>query len=252
MEWRYIIKQLILPPGGFYMLLVFALVAWHWRPRLARTSAAVALLSLWLLSTPLMVSWLATSLESAYQEPQTAQLEQLDAIVILGGGREIYGPDTRDHDVSIVAMQRVRAGAKLAQQTSLPVLVSGGLHYGQEPSEALLMARVLLEDFGLPIPMLEEKSRTTWENATHSAAILLPQQKQRIALVTHAWHMKRSVWSFEQQGFHVIPIPVAPYSATTHRPAAGLMPEAKALWQNTQLINEHIGQRLYSLFYRAK
>lgn len=249
MEWRYIMKQLILPPGGLYMLLLFALAAWHWRPRLARISGAITVAGLWLLSTPVMVAWLASPLESKYPSLYDDTLNQADAIVILGGGREIYGPELSDHEVSVMAMSRVRAGAKLAQQTQLPVVVSGGLHYGQEPSEALLMARVLMEDFGLPIPILEEKSRTTWENATHTAAILMPQHKKRIAVVTHAWHMSRSVWSFEQQGFEVIPIPVAPYSANPERPGWGVMPEAKALMQSTQLLNEHLGLWLYRLFY---
>lgn len=249
MEWRYIMKQLILPPGGLYMLLLFALAAWHWRPRLARISGAITVAGLWLLSTPVMVAWLASPLESKYPSLYDDTLNQADAIVILGGGREIYGPELSDHEVSVMAMSRVRAGAKLAQQTQLPVVVSGGLHYGQEPSEALLMARVLIEDFGLPIPILEEKSRTTWENATHTAAILLPQNKKRIAVVTHAWHMSRSVWSFEQQGFEVVPVPVAPYSANPERPGFGFMPEAKALMQSTQLLNEHLGLWLYQLFY---
>src|SRR5690625_317470 len=249
MEWRYIMKQLILPPGGLYMLLLFALAAWHWRPRLARISGAITVAGMWLLSTPVMVAWLARPLEAKYPSHYDDTLNQADAIVILGGGREIYGPELSDHEVSVMAMSRVRAGAKLAQQTQLPVVVSGGLHYGQEPSEALLMARVLLEDFGLPIPILEEQSRTTWENATYTAAILMPQHKKRIAVVTHAWHMSRSVWSFEQQGFDVIPIPVAPYSANPERPGWGVMPEAKALMQSTQLLNEHLGLLLYRLFY---
>lgn len=249
MEWRYIIKQLILPPGSLYVVLLFALITWHVHPRLARASAALAVLGLWLLSTPIMVTWLASSLESNYTAAYHNISQQADAIVILGGGREIYGPESRDHEVSTLAMSRVRTGAKLAQQTQLPVVVSGGLHYGQEPSEAILMARILMEDFGLPIPILEEKSRTTWENAVLTAEILLPHNKKRIAVVTHAWHMPRSVWSFEQQGFEVIPVPVAPYSAKVMRPIAGFLPEAKALMQNTQLINEHLGLSLYKLLY---
>lgn len=231
------------------MLLLFAIITWHARPRLARASAIFAMLGLWLLSTPVMVTWLASSLESAYASSYGVIPQHADAIVILGGGREIYGSESRDHDVSIMALSRVRAGAKLAQQTQLPMVVTGGLHYGKEPSEAMLMARVLMEDFNLPIPILEEKSRTTWENAVLTAEILLPHDNKRIALVTHAWHMPRSVWSFEQQGFEVIPIPVAPYSVKVASPALGFMPEAKALMQNTQLINEYLGLSLYKLLY---
>jgi uncharacterized SAM-binding protein YcdF (DUF218 family) len=57
----------------------------------------------------------------------------------------------------------------------LPVLTSGGLHYGTPPSEAQLMADSLHDDFGVTVRWKEEASRTTWENAQLSAEVLLPK-----------------------------------------------------------------------------
>ncbi len=68
-----------------------------------------------------------------------------------------------------LAAERLRYAARLAKTSALPVLISGGLHYGRPPSEAALMANALLQDFGVPTRWQEGLSRTTWENATLSA-----------------------------------------------------------------------------------
>lgn len=252
MAWRYLAKLLVFPPGGPLLLMALALFYWQRRPRLARTGLALALLSLWLLSTPRMVQWLAAPLET-YPPLQLNALNpaDYDAIVVLGGGRELYADEWGGHEVSLQAMQRVRYAATLAKHTGLPVLTSGGLHRGTiAPSEAALMGKVLREDFALPAPWLEEQSRTTWENATYSAALLNPMGKQRILLVTHAWHMRRSVWSYQQQGLAVTAAPVAPHNTAQGTPFLGLVPDARTLWKNVQLLNEWAGLLLYPISYR--
>ena len=84
------------------------------------------------------------------------------------------------------------------------MLVSGGLHYGQPPSEAQIMADSLAQDFNVNTRWLEGQSRTTWENAQYSAQMLQAEGIQRVVLVTDAWHMPRSRWSYEQFGFQVL------------------------------------------------
>ena len=112
------------------------------------------------------------------------------------------------------------------------------------------MADSLRDDFGVQVRWKEEQSRTTWENAKMTADILLPLGIKRVVVVTHGWHMPRSVWSFEQAGFEVVPAPVGFFSADNARPLGGWMPEYKAFWQSGLLINEAVGQIAYPLFYR--
>ncbi len=90
----------------------------------------------------------------------------------------------------------------------MPILTSGGLHYGTPPSEAKMMADSLRDDFGVACAGRKGRSRTTWENAQFSAEVLLPQGIKRVVVVTQAWHMPRAVWSFQQAGFEVVPAPV--------------------------------------------
>jgi uncharacterized SAM-binding protein YcdF (DUF218 family) len=168
---------------------------------------------------------------------------------VLGAGRE-RGDLAWDSDQPTgVALQRERYTARLAKASGLPVLTSGGLHYGTPPTEARLMADSLQDDFGVPVRWQEGRSRTTWENAQFSAEVLLPQGIKRVVIVTQAWHMPRAVWSFKKAGFEVVPAPMGFLGVDNARPLGGWMPEFKSIWQSGQLLNEVVGQIGYSMFY---
>ncbi|UCP07545.1 MULTISPECIES: YdcF family protein [unclassified Pseudomonas] len=253
MPFRYFVKNLLMPPGILLLLLVLAWWFRRSRPRLAGVCFALGAGGFWLMSLPVAVQWGAKALE---REPPLAREEwatlaqRADAIIVLGAGRErgdlAWGAD----QPTGVALERERYAARLAKASGLPILTSGGLHYGTPPSEARLMADSLRDDFGVTVRWQEERSRTTWENALFSAEMLLPQGIKRVVVVTQAWHMPRSVWSFQKAGFEVVPAPVAFLGVDNARPLGGWMPEFKSIWQSGQLLNEAVGQVGYSLFYR--
>ena len=253
MPFRYFVKQLFMPPGVLLLLLVLAWWFRRSRPRLAGVCFALGVGGLWLMSLPVMVQWSAALLE---REPPLTRAEwatlgqRADAIVVLGAGRERGDPAWGSDQPTGVALERQRYAAQLAKASGLPILTSGGLHYGTPPSEAQLMAESLREDFGVTVRWQEARSRTTWENAQLSAALLLPLGIKRVVVVTQAWHMSRSVWSFQQAGFEVVPAPVGFLGLDKGRPFGGWLPESKALWQSGQLMNEAVGQVGYWLFYR--
>lgn len=253
MPLRFFIKQWLLPPGVLFLLL---LAAWWWRrrrPRLAAACFTLGLGGLWLMSLPLTVEQVARTLET---EPALALegwaglASRADAIVVLGAGRERGDPAWGGLDQpAYVALERMRYAAQLAKASGLPVLTSGGLHYGTPPSEAQLMADRLEADFGVKVSWKEEASHTTWENAEFSAKVLQPLGIKRVVVVTQAWHMQRSRWSFERAGFEVVPAPVGFLGRDHARPFAGLLPENRAMWQSGQLLNEAAGLAGYRLFY---
>jgi len=253
MPFRYFVKHLLMPPGILILLLV---LAWWWRrsrPRLAAVCFTLGLGGFWLMSLPMVVQWGAGLLE---REPpltrdQWSTLGQhADAIVVLGSGRE-RGDVAWDSDQPTgVGLERQRYAAHLAKASGLPVLTSGGLHYGTPPSEAQIMAESMRDDFGVTVRWQEGQSRTTWENAQMSAQMLLPEGIKRVVVVTHASHMPRAVWSFRKAGFEVVPAPVGFLGVDNAEPLGGWMPEFKAIWRSGQLLNEAVGQVGYSLFYR--
>lgn len=252
MTWRYILKQLGFPPGSLFILLLAAWLLRNRMPRLATALFVLTLTAFYGLSLPVTTQQLASQLETepALTQEQWPHLsKQADAIIILGGGREPADPAWTSDQPSLFAVQRLRYGARLAKASSLPVLLTGGLHFDRPPSEARIMADTLQQDFNLTARWLEERSRTTWENALFSAQLLQPEGIHNIVLVTDAWHMQRSRWSFEQAGFQVIPAPQGFYSAAQRKPLNGWLPESRAFWQNTQLLNELLGLWLYRLAY---
>ncbi|MFN3768772.1 MAG: YdcF family protein [Ectopseudomonas guguanensis] len=253
MPIRYILKQLLMPPG---ILLLLMLLGWWLRrrfPRLAWVCFASGFGVLWLMSLPAVMQWSAGLLERepVLEEAQWATLAQrADAIVILGAGREQNDPGWGGADQpGLMALERLRYAARLARASGLPMAATGGLHYGQPPSEAALMADSMKRDYGLEIRWLEEQSRTTWENASLSAELLQPQGVRRVVLVTQAWHMSRARWCFEQAGFEVITAPMGYLSAGYERPLGGWLPESRAIWQSSQLLNEALGLWFYPLAY---
>ncbi|MCP1509011.1 uncharacterized SAM-binding protein YcdF (DUF218 family) [Pseudomonas marginalis] len=253
MPIRYFIKQLLLPPG--ILLLLLALAWWfrRSRPRLAGCCFALGLGGMWLMSLPVMVEWSARALETApplAREDWSSLAQHADAIVVLGSGRERGDPAWGSDQPTGIGLERQRYAARLAKASGLPVLTSGGLHYGTPPSEAELMALSMRDDFAVTVRWKEERSRTTWENAQMSAEILLPEGIKRVVVVTQAWHMPRAVWSFEKAGFSVVPAPVGFLGQDNARPLGGWMPEFKSVWQSGQLLNEAVGQVGYRLFYR--
>jgi uncharacterized SAM-binding protein YcdF (DUF218 family) len=253
MPIRYFIKQLLLPPG--ILLLLLALAWWfrRSRPRLAGCCFALGLGGMWLMSLPVVVEWGARALETApplAREDWSSLAQHADAIVVLGSGRERGDPAWGSDQPTGIGLERQRYAARLAKASGLPVLTSGGLHYGTPPSEAELMAVSMRDDFAVTVRWKEERSRTTWENAQMSAEILLPEGIKRVVVVTQAWHMPRAVWSFEKAGFSVVPAPVGFLGQDNARPLGGWMPEFKSVWQSGQLLNEAVGQVGYRLFYR--
>ena len=253
MPIRYFIKQLLLPPG--ILLLLLALAWWfrRSRPRLAGCCFALGLGGMWLMSLPVMVEWGARALETApplAREDWSSLAQHADAIVVLGSGRERGDPAWGSDQPTGIGLERQRYAARLAKASGLPVLTSGGLHYGTPPSEAELMAVSMRDDFAVTVRWKEERSRTTWENAQMSAEMLLPEGIKRVVVVTQAWHMPRAVWSFEKAGFSVVPAPVGFLGQDNARPLGGWMPEFKSVWQSGQLLNEAVGQVGYRLFYR--
>lgn len=252
MPIRYILKQLILPPGG---LLLLILLAWWLRnraPRLALLCFVLGFGGLWAMSLPVTVQWAGRLIETepALPEPEWPELsERAGAIVVLGAGREQNDPAWSGDQPSHIALERLRYAARIAKASELPLLLSGGLHYGQPPSEAQLGAEVMARDFGVTVHWLEERSRTTWENAVYSAEILREAGVERVVLVTSAAHMPRSRWCFEQQGLEVIAAPAGFLGVEGSRPLGGWLPEAQSFHKNGQLLNEAAGQLLYPLAY---
>ncbi|MGH1370554.1 MAG: YdcF family protein [Cellvibrionaceae bacterium] len=248
---RALLKTLVLPPAASLFLALFAFLVWWRWPRLARASLMFSIISLWVLSLPITGALLMGSLESRYPPlASDLQSEQIatraGVIVVLGGGRRVAAGEYGEDTVSSPTLERLRFAAQIHRATELPILVTGGRVLGHESvSEAQLMARVLRDEFGVPVRWLEVNSRTTAENAVLSAALLERQDINSALLVTHAWHMPRSVWAFEQVGLKVIPAPMGFSIGGSSQWWMAWLPSAHALLRVHYALHEILGAWAY-------
>ncbi len=239
-----LVKAVILPPGSLVLLMVAALALWVRRPRLARRLLLAATVLTWVLSLPLVAGSLLALLQSE-PLPRDFAFGRVQAIVVLGAGRYRNAPEYQGDTANALALERLRYAAWLQRKSGLPVLVSGGSPDGDTP-EALFMKTVLEQEFGVPVRWVESGSRTTWENARESRRILAAEGIDTILLVTHAWHMPRARYAFEQAGFRVVPA-----GTRFHRGDGSLLrdvlPDARALQESRYALHELIGLIWYRL-----
>jgi uncharacterized SAM-binding protein YcdF (DUF218 family) len=134
------------------------------------------------------------------QTSRRAAAPATTAIVVLGAGLEGYAPEYGAQNLAPMATERLRYGAWLARETSLPLAFSGGVSHARAtgPAEAELAALIAARDFNRPLKWAESVSRDTRENAAASVAMLRAAGVRHIVLVTHGWHMRRSLRAFEQ------------------------------------------------------
>ena len=248
-----VIEAMLLPPGSTLVLLLLGLII---RQRFYRTGqtfmyGGIALLVVF--SIPLLSGMLIRSYETI-PALDTTQLESTpaQAIVLLGGGRYANAPEYQRDTVNRHALERARYAAWLYHKTKLPILVTGGSVYGGESlSEAQLLKQVLEGSFLTVVRWTEDQSRTTYENARFSRALLAEDKVQHVLLVTHALHMPRSVEAFEQAGFTVTPAPMGFHTPSQRPWFLDLLPSAGALRQSGSFMHEVLGRSWYWLRYYA-
>ncbi|QMU61632.1 MAG: YdcF family protein [Gammaproteobacteria bacterium] len=246
-ETLRIVCDILLPPSGFIVLLAIGL--FFWLIRLRKTAAFSILLAsvlLYFASTPFMAHKLLDPLQFEYdvlkEVPQDTQ-----AIVVLSAGRIPIAREYANLDtVNAATLERLRYASRLSKVHQLPIIISGGSVNDERDSLAKLMKKTLETDFGVEVKWLEEKSKTTFENAMFTKKILNENSISKVLLVTHAYHMPRAMWCFEDVGLNPISAPTVFYkrSASTSE-LKEYIPNAGALKQTSNALHEYVGKFWY-------
>ncbi|AOF82002.1 hypothetical protein BSY238_1326 [Methyloversatilis sp. RAC08] len=232
---KKLLSTVLLPPVSPLLVSTCGLLLRRRHPRTGAALAWSGLIALWLLATPVVSGWLE---RSTYATDAVADLSEAQAIVILGAGSTDNLVDYDGQTVNGFALERLRAGARLARQTGLPVLVSGGVVWQGKP-EADMMADALQEQ-NVPVRWIESASRDTGDNAALSAAALGSDGITRVALVTHAFHMRRAMEHFRRAGLTPLAAPtlIRREGGVT---AGDLVPTMRALSQSWVALHEWLG-----------
>ena len=199
-----LLTALLLPPVPLLLLMLAGGGLLRRRPRAGRLLLWAGAAAIWLCSTTACGEWLQQQL---LQPPPALPADALGAggaaggaILVLGGGRESEAPEYGAPNLSPYSLERLRYGLWLSRRSGLPTGFSGGVGHAQTEgvAEAEVASRIAANEFGRPLLWAEGGSRDTRENAARSVALLRESGVTRIVLVTHGWHMPRSLRAFEQ------------------------------------------------------
>jgi uncharacterized SAM-binding protein YcdF (DUF218 family) len=177
---------------------------------------------------------------------QTLRQQKVQAIIVLGGGVESRSREYGRAQPNGSTMARIQYGAVLARSTGLPLGFSGGQgRAADKRSEPEAQSvQTWLSQLGLPpLRWAESQSRDTLENAQFTAALLRKDGVQRIALVTHAWHMPRAQRAFERAGLTVLPAPMG-YTEPQYSPGLEWLPSEEGLRNSRAILRELLGTAL--------
>jgi uncharacterized SAM-binding protein YcdF (DUF218 family) len=203
----------VVQPGNLFLLCLLAgvLLFLLSRGRRGKAMIGVAAIGLALFAIAPIGQAMLLSLEERL--PRPARLpEKVDGILVLGGAVDpalslAYGETVFNSSVarvlSGIALARRHPEAKLA-------LIGGEGGYtpvGLAESRATL-GFVVEQGIDAARVILEERSRSTHENATYAKAAIRPEPGETWVLVTSAFHMPRAVASFAAMDWPVIPYPV--------------------------------------------
>ena len=247
-----ILTTLLMPPAGGLFLIVLGMVfAARKRLSLRRLGISIQLLAvaiLWFLSCHGAAVWLGANLlpQVALASPDKLRAQGVQAIVVLGGDIESKNLEYGQAQLASESMARFRYGFHLNKTLDLPMAFTGGLGWSSAPdtpSLAQVALDLAISESKKPFRWIDGDSRDTAQNARLTRKLLEPEKIQRIALVTHAWHMPRSVLAFEKAGFTVVPAPMG-FITTEDNDLNEWLPTASGMRKSRWVLREKLGLML--------
>lgn len=220
--------------------------------RLGRRIFATGVVGLLVFGVSPLSLVLVSALETRFPRPELAKVGPIAGLIILGGAAGAdAGPPIELASLNEAA-ERMTEGAALGLKLrEVPVVFTGGNGslMLDVPPEADV-ARRLLVALGIEERriILESRSRTTFENAVFTKAIVNPKPGDRWLLITSAWHMPRSVGCFRKAGFDVVAWPV------DYRAVGAFMPDfnvVEGLRRTDYVFREYLGLVAYYLTGRT-
>jgi len=245
-----LLPQLIYPLGLFIWLTIAGgVLAWLGRRRLGVAVLSVAVVVLWVASTPVFSGSIRAGLECSYLPVPVSESPVADAIVVLGGA--VRGPAYPRVDLELGdGADRVLHAARLYRTgKAVFVIATGGNTpwLGGSGPEASAISK-LLQEWGVPEDaiILESDSANTRENAINTKRILEGRDLDMVLLVTSALHMPRALVTFHGVGVNAAPSPTD-YEVVEKKKTTVLdfLPDAEALEGTTRAMREYLGYAVY-------
>jgi uncharacterized SAM-binding protein YcdF (DUF218 family) len=255
MEWPlFVVKNFIgraLNPVFISLLLCLAgAVLGVLRPKRRFGSILVlcGALLLFVMSAPLTGALLIHSLElkaGPYADPAELARKGVKWVVVLGG--DLRGGDLSEADrVASSSLVRVMEGIRLwKRMPDSKLVLSGGTYSPRKMATGMGMA-LLARELGVPQDAIVVEGGS-WDTEDEARFLKPVLGENRFALVTSAYHMRRSLLNFTRLGLAPIPAP-ADFMTKDFLPRIGaIMPSPSALELSQIAIHEYLGTSWFAI-----
>ena len=202
-------------------------------------------------SNPIVGNYLMQKLEHPYKPISMNSLKEADAIVVLSSGATRKVKIDSEIRYEIVNASRYFSGLELLKnfKADLIIFTAGQVPWNANRKLEGVVLREQAISFGIPQTkiMVTKKVKNTFEESL-AVKKLIPNNSS-IILVTSAFHMQRSKYLFEKQGFVVTPFPVDFKSFHRNTTIMSFLPNLSSMISTSLYIRENLGRLYYKLIF---
>lgn len=246
MIYLHKILPFFLSPLGIVLFLLFVYIFYR-KNFLILISFIILLVS----TNTFVSNYLFKKLEYPYIPISIDSINKSDAIVILSGMIHQVG-HKNNFKYEWSDPDRFFGGLELLKKNKSDLLIFTA---GQLPwTNNWKPEGLILKDKAIELGIVENKIlitenvKNTYEES--SAVLKLIPKGSSIILVTSAFHMQRSKYLFEKQGFKVNPFPVDFKTSNTKLTILDIIPSVEALKKTSIFIRENIGRLYYRIIFQ--
>ena len=215
-----------------------------------RKFSLVGIIVLILSSLPIISNKFIAYLEKDYQLIEIADVENVDAIVVLSGMIRVIGDEENLKYEFNDSVDRFFASLDLFNNNKSPILI---LTRGKMPWSLGIAEGEYLKELAIKYGVSEENIILTDEvqNTDQEAKAIkkILTENAKIILVTSAFHMPRAEKVFKAANINLIPFPVDFQNSKSKTTMMDFIPSAGSLSQTSHFVREMIGRLYYNLKY---
>jgi uncharacterized SAM-binding protein YcdF (DUF218 family) len=215
-----------------------------------RKFSLIGVIILILSSLPIVSNRFIAYLEKDYQLIEVAEIENVDAIVVLSGMIRVIGDEENLKYEFNDSVDRFFAGLDLFNNNKAPILI---LTMGKMPWSVGIAEGEYLKELAIKYGVSEENIILTDEvqNTDQEAKAIkeILTEDAKIILVTSAFHMPRAEKVFKAANINLIPYPVDFQNSKSKTTMMDFIPSAGSLFDTSHFVREMIGRLYYNLKY---
>ena len=243
MIYLHKILPFFLSPLG--IIFIFLVVSFFFKRKFFVFLAFIVLI---VSSNPIVGNYLMQKLEHPYKPISSNSISKVDAIVVLSGGLNQVG-DKNYFIYEFKDPDRFFGGLHLIKEKKSEKIIftAGKLPWTNnlKPEGFVLKEKAISLGVANEKILVTENVKNTYEESI-AVTKLLPNNSS-IILVTSAFHMHRSKYLFDNQGFEVSPFPVDFKSSNAKLSILSFVPSIGSISATSLFIRENIGRLYYKL-----